>query len=645
MPPAAARRAPYKDFLQPALQRRFASTAGLLLALSYMEALTLSNWDNLLWPWFPVGLPGIRALAIFISILPIIILRIAHSHVGIRTSNSPFETLRQHAISFATAEIIITFAVSAWLFSQTYLLSTPADANLGWITYYSGDRARLNERALFYTVNLVILGIVQGVLHVSLDYDRMLLGTVKPRREGQASTQETAGWEKLGEWVPVLVVRAGMLSMGVSLVNYIVVYHFVRSAAWGWALSFFRLFYNLPKSNIPPSQAPWSIWMLGRSMSAGILLCMLWYFADVAFRLQLGRAPLKNNQPLSAESKDPNGSLLNGLKSKKPRLAAFAMWELALIARDFDLRRRSIFEDIDRKDGPMWSQIYVTCLNTIKALEQRIDDYGKPPAPPAPETAAAPPKPQARIVAPPKTDNVWAPAPPPKGLRSSIGKLVTNVVTSPGKTPAEAYLPGAKKKALEATEHLLTKEQREALTPESVNNIAHSLSYRILSIPTIGLLFQQLFARRLTTVVLGRPYGELSIYINAAYALSRLAVCSLTEDQYGNVQRDVPAIIRTFTVVIKKLEKFRDNLPMHWTDLQKNRDCPEVDELLDALKDGLSELITAFGQYATDLRLTRADMRLAREAAEKKQGEPQRESSGSNGTGSTETRPEMEQLR
>lgn len=646
MPPAATRRAPYKDFLQPALQRRFASTAGLLLTISYAEALTLSNWGHLVWPWFPLGLPGIRTLGIFISILPIIILRIAHSHIGIRTSNSPIETLRYYAISFATIETIITFAISAWLFSQIYLLSTPADANLSWITYYSGDRARLNERALFYTVNLVILGIVQGILHISLDSDRMLLGTVKPRREGEANTQTAGGWEKLGEWIPVLIVRAGMLSISVGLTNYIVLYHFVRSFAWGWALSFFRLFYNLPKSNIPPSQAPWSIWMLGRSMWAGFLLCLLWYIGDIAFRLQLGRPPLKNNQPLSAESKDPNGSLLNGLKSKKPRIAAFAMWELALIARDFDVRRRSIFEDIDRKDGPLWSQIYVTCLNTIKALEQRIDEYGKPPAPPAAQTAAAPPQPPARIVPPPKSDNVWAPAPPQKGLGSSIGKLVRNVATSPGKTPAEAYFPEAKKKALEATEHLLTKEQREALTPEGVNNIARSLSYRVLSIPTVGLLFQQLFPRRLTTVVLGRPYGELSVYTNAAYALSRLAVCSLTEDQYGNVQRDVPAIIRTFTVVIKKLEKFRDELPMHWTDLQKKRECPEVDELLDALKDGLGELIAAFGQYSTDLRLTRADMRLAREAAQKRQVEPQEERSRPDAAkGTAESRPEMEELR
>jgi nucleoporin NDC1 len=46
MVPPVARRAPYKDFLQPALQRRFAGTAAIVLALAYLEALTLSNWDS-----------------------------------------------------------------------------------------------------------------------------------------------------------------------------------------------------------------------------------------------------------------------------------------------------------------------------------------------------------------------------------------------------------------------------------------------------------------------------------------------------------------------------------------------------------------------------------------------------------------------
>lgn len=40
------RKAPYKDFLQPALQRRFSLTAAVLLVVSYLEAVLVSDWES-----------------------------------------------------------------------------------------------------------------------------------------------------------------------------------------------------------------------------------------------------------------------------------------------------------------------------------------------------------------------------------------------------------------------------------------------------------------------------------------------------------------------------------------------------------------------------------------------------------------------
>jgi nucleoporin NDC1 len=115
--------------------------------------------------------------------------------------------------------------------------------------------------------------------------------------------------------------------------------------------------------------------------------------------------------------------------------------------------------------------------------------------------------------------------------------------------------------------------------------------------------------------VLGSPYGEPSLYVNAAVALSQLAVNSLKEDKYGHVQRDVAAVIRGLTGVVKKLEKFAGELKTHWTDVEGKRECPEVEEVLAALRDALGRLMEAFGPYARDLRLSLTDVRLAREAA------------------------------
>lgn len=46
MAAATVRRSPYKDFLQPALQRRFATASLCVLAIAYLQALLLANWSS-----------------------------------------------------------------------------------------------------------------------------------------------------------------------------------------------------------------------------------------------------------------------------------------------------------------------------------------------------------------------------------------------------------------------------------------------------------------------------------------------------------------------------------------------------------------------------------------------------------------------
>lgn len=323
---------------------------------------------------------------------------------------------------------------------------------------------------------------------------------------------------------------------------------------------------------------------------------------------------------------------------------AFATWELAFISRDFEVRRKAIFEDIDRKDGPVWSQLYAICSGTLKTVEQRIDDYGKPPAPPASaQPAAEAPRPLERAAQAPKNEDVWAPVAPSKGLRGSLGKAVSGVATSPGKTPLGQLGPEAKKKWSEATSHLLSKEQREALSSEGVGAKMHTISAQMMAIPYVGSFLQETLGRRLNKAVLGTPYGEVRVYVNATFALTQLAVSSLAEDKYGNVQRDVPALLRMLTVLIKKMEAFRDGFPRHWSDLSGERSSAEVEELLDALKEGLGRLVEAFGPYSNDLRLSRADMRLAKEAVGAQKGSEG--PAGPEKQGHAVARPEMQQVR
>jgi len=118
-------------------------------------------------------------------------------------------------------------------------------------------------------------------------------------------------------------------------------------------------------------------------------------------------------------------------------------------------------------------------------------------------------------------------------------------------------------------------------------------------------------------VVLGSPNGDLSVIVNAIEAITRLAVCSLAEDPYGKVQSDIPTIIRTFTTTVTNLEHFLETLEVHWSDEDHvpGTEVPEVETLLRVLRDGLQELVAAFGDYDEALRLSKKDMRLARQAA------------------------------
>ena len=89
---------PYKQFLTPALHRRFTGAAVVILAICYVEAILIgekSSRKNTLpsvirgadvevvfWSWFPIGTAGIKTLLLFISALSVFVLRVAQLHLG-----------------------------------------------------------------------------------------------------------------------------------------------------------------------------------------------------------------------------------------------------------------------------------------------------------------------------------------------------------------------------------------------------------------------------------------------------------------------------------------------------------------------------------------------------------------------------------
>jgi nucleoporin NDC1 len=116
--------------------------------------------------------------------------------------------------------------------------------------------------------------------------------------------------------LPSMVATSGTLSVTSLLVGTIFYFIGPRSLIWDYYYSFNRYFISLSKTSRPTGLAPFMPLVFGFA-AEGTLLVLLWQFVNRAFDLYIAQEPLKNDQPITADSKDPNGTLLNGLKSKK----------------------------------------------------------------------------------------------------------------------------------------------------------------------------------------------------------------------------------------------------------------------------------------------------------------------------------------
>jgi nucleoporin NDC1 len=271
------------------------------------------------WAVFPIGPTGFRTFFIFLCGLAILVLRIAQYHVGLRTSNSGLQTFLKYAATSQTLEAIVSYTLSAWLFSQIYLWSATED--LAWVSVQPGvgGRVRLNEKPIFFTVHFLVLGVVNGGLHIAHDDDRLRLNAARLRSADTPTPEPPRPWSsRLLNQAPLLAHRALVRTLAVLIFN-IVFYHAVlRSLSWRIALAIFRPFYTMPKTNLAPTThggISFPLWV--KCAYASFMLLFLWLAGNKIFSMFLVRPPLKNGNPLTSESKDPNGSLLNGLKSKK----------------------------------------------------------------------------------------------------------------------------------------------------------------------------------------------------------------------------------------------------------------------------------------------------------------------------------------
>jgi nucleoporin NDC1 len=482
----------------------------------------------------------------------------------------------------------------------------------------------------------ITLAFFHSLAHLMSDQDRVPypLRAVKSKdAKDQTPSAVEAPLVQIRRALSTLALSAGTWALWLTVPGTLSYFFLFRSVAWGNAFSIVQYMYFLPKAQRahPTGLAPFGD-LVGRVLIESFLIVFLWQFTNVVYSAYISQEPLKKNKPLTADSKDPNGSLIVGLKAKKefakvclnlqyesryantPKATAF--WELVLITTRFPERRQTIYSELDRMGGSTWSQIQSLCLAEVSAIRTRIDKFTSPPA-----TQSSAPSPAAEvkgrqpITAPLKTDPIFVKAPPPATELKKAATYIGDVARKHGNSPNAKPL----QKALEYSSHkLLTDAQREQIAPAHIQQKANGILTQIVHNPYIGYIFQQRFSRRASSIIFngtligGTQYSTASVTISAVDALSQLLVQSLKEDKYGQVSQSVPSIIRAYTEAIKAMEVFLANSSPHWSDVNFQNshrgEVGDVEVLMEALKDGLENIFGTFGEYLEGMGMSQGEI-------------------------------------
>ena len=572
---------------------------------SFEPILVPANLVQDLWSWFPIGPAGIRTLLLFVPALIIYILRVAQWHVGQRNTDTPWHTFRKQAIRHSTFSTILGYSLSAWFYSEVYIWSRPPSARLGFTDSGKGyERIWLNERPLYLRFMFMALAVVQAGVHLWCDYDKIEIPALKPNSDREASAAKEPATRPSQALLRKLKPM-GMLALVLAAFTTVVG---TSSYFMGYRTFLWRHYYNvawyvvsLSKTRTQPVGLPPFFPLLVMFITQGTLLALIWQFANNAFDVYISQAPLKQDKPITSESKDPNGSLLNGLKSKKETVHAISLWELALITEGFPERRKTIYGELERKKAPTFEQVTNICLAEIRLLLERIGTALDPKF--TPQTDAVPQAPTSLALVPRisqdlKDGAIRGPGQAPTSRMEKFGAFAADVAKSHS-SPQNA-------KNAYAREYLKKGQDKLAQGAKEAEVYSSNWYDRFIVSP-LGWPFRRNIRRVAAIIMTGAPYSRISPLCNAITTLTNLTVFSIKEDEYGRFQNVVPEIVRVFATAIRKIDEYVASLEIGGTG-----GLEEVEQVRECLREGLERILRTFGEFLGGLGMASAEVREAK---------------------------------
>ena len=161
-----------------------------------------------------------------------------------------------------------------------------------------------------------MLAMLQSGLHLYCDYDSVTLPMARTDSNSKQPPKQEHPVFRMKALLPSLSREIGIRAVGMAILGPIVYTLFIRRLAWRCSLYIAALLWDVPASQLSYIP-PYHYSLIFRSLTSSALLITLWEFSNAMFSAYLAQEPIKREQPLTSDSKDPNASLLNGLKAKR----------------------------------------------------------------------------------------------------------------------------------------------------------------------------------------------------------------------------------------------------------------------------------------------------------------------------------------
>jgi nucleoporin NDC1 len=517
------------------------------------------------------------------STIFVFILQVATVSVGRPTPTSPFQQVRQTLFSASTFKTVFWYLLSAWWFTEVYIWLS---SDMTWVTRENAaSQAALNERPIYFRALFSMLAVVQAGKHVY--YGQAVLnlpvaapGSPQDKMVNTHTIPDTFSYFK--SQARDVLLRSIVGSITATILCPFIYTAFLRTFLWKVHLSIAKVMYSMARSSARPSGLP-PVGTFATTIWIGFILSLTWELAAISLIAYFRKPPIKEAKPWTSSGKDPNGSLLNGLKAKRGIIKTFAFWELAIIAQSHPERRKLIFSDIDRPTGPIWSQMLQEALKVL----QQIDDRIQPPQPAAPvtqEPASTLPK----ILKPPR--------------ESTKAKEQQNIVAQRASKDARA-----RQRLVDIADEKL-KLLGSNPDPFPILDVPDTATLISTAKNSFSTFFSSTPESRINATVLGSPHSDAATIVDAIEAVTRMLIASLQEDNFGKAMAGVPLAVKQFTKTITLIEGLLSQQ-------QEASDLTDVNIILSRLKSGLLELLTGFQMYLGDSALGIADLNAAKKAS------------------------------